>query len=455
MDKLVADVSRKRPAYVPWLVKYLKIWFHGPVYEGVEGEVGESGELRFMGWPVKVDCCLLSEAMFTLGQKLNLTIEHVDGVRSKKGNLFDQARYFVTEKEADVYSGSLLHWQTMKSSQMLDSDAFDFAISSVHAENYEVTALVPKHLIGKNIFNYVSVFEPSVWTWLGISFWLYSFVLGVAKIQNRNFWRSLGKALFLFWQLTLRDGKNLRNLLVLFWTFGVSLVLNEIMQQQLLTQLTTERFAWPQSFAELWRLRRRYRFVGTAQFHLQQAHAPELVGLAQLIQPGASYNNPIAVIARMNEPGTVFLGGSNEVESLKDLFNSQKFAVLDEKYVWSQGALFVRKDFAYHQKTMQLIQRMVEAGFGDLRQRPSRVIPYILRLTNPTLMFDFMTFEDNENLEFDDIKGVFILLAFGSVLALISYLISFKKRGGVEYRLQNRPLASHRKQCFQLRYYKI
>lgn len=70
---------------------------------------------------------------------------------------------------------------------------------------------------------------------------------------------------------------------------------------------------------------------------------------------------------------------------------------------------------------------MTENGLSAmLLTRPSLIIPYILRLTNVNLLREFMALEDNEQIDIDDVKSVFLLLALGCSLAALVHLTSGK-----------------------------
>lgn len=56
MEELFKKLGNKRPDFVPWFTRYLKLWFHGPLYDGVEWGEGGNEVVRYMGWPEEVDC---------------------------------------------------------------------------------------------------------------------------------------------------------------------------------------------------------------------------------------------------------------------------------------------------------------------------------------------------------------------------------------------------------------
>lgn len=82
MDKILGEVGKKRPAVLPFVVRQLRVWFRNPVYDEVEREMGEVGQVRFLQF--NEDPFLsgpLPELLFTAAKYLNLTLEHVDGLQ--------------------------------------------------------------------------------------------------------------------------------------------------------------------------------------------------------------------------------------------------------------------------------------------------------------------------------------------------------------------------------------
>lgn len=123
MDKLMLTMSDRRPNFLPWLVKYFKLWFHGPVYNSEEGEEGEGDVLRlasrvrerytyiffhynsdsFLWQPFAAHSCLVTEFMFKAVKRLNLTLEWVEcringDIESRGTQLFmEEIKYFVED----------------------------------------------------------------------------------------------------------------------------------------------------------------------------------------------------------------------------------------------------------------------------------------------------------------------------------------------------------------------
>lgn len=49
MESVFLETAKVRPEFLTWIVKYGTLWFHQPVYQREEGEVGDGGVLRYFG----------------------------------------------------------------------------------------------------------------------------------------------------------------------------------------------------------------------------------------------------------------------------------------------------------------------------------------------------------------------------------------------------------------------
>lgn len=47
MSDALFSLAKTNPSYLSWIVKYLRVWWHDTIYNGVEGEVGGNGTIRF------------------------------------------------------------------------------------------------------------------------------------------------------------------------------------------------------------------------------------------------------------------------------------------------------------------------------------------------------------------------------------------------------------------------
>lgn len=47
MEEGIFQIARKSPKFLQFIGKYLKLWWHDNIYDGVEGEEGGNGVIRF------------------------------------------------------------------------------------------------------------------------------------------------------------------------------------------------------------------------------------------------------------------------------------------------------------------------------------------------------------------------------------------------------------------------
>lgn len=292
-----------------------------------------------------IDCCFSTEVVYTLAKRLNVTVEYVDGVTDKtNADRNIQARLFANNylnDDADVFEGSMLNWKTMVDKA---GDLLDLAISVPYDENYELTALVPKQPKNTNLFNYMSVLSPSAWLLFAFSYFFYVCLFAFGRKAHSGNKEELFGAFFLFFKTTLRERTENRKPLVWLWIVAVALFLVEILKDQLLTQLTTKSYSYPTTFSELIETADKYTLVGISPKYLRETNLTQIEALFDRII-GIDYTNPTAVMNYMVTGKSVFVGGTAEILSVSKLLldKSDKFASLDEKFIWSQYAFFVSK----------------------------------------------------------------------------------------------------------------
>lgn len=94
---------------------------------------------------------------------------------------------------------------------------------------------------------------------------------------------------------------------------------------------------------------------------------------------------------------------------------------LAKKKTFFLKKMFVKKAFLFFFS----IQSLFEAGLDSLFQRPSVMIPLVLRANDPKLLRDFLSLEEAEEITLDDTKGVFTGVAIGNIFALLIFIIRY------------------------------
>lgn len=72
---------------------------------------------------------------------------------------------------------------------------------------------------------------------------------------------------------------------------------------------------------------------------------------------------------------------------------------------------------------------MTEAGFNVLNKRPSIILPYVVRLINPSLLKSLHQEEEQRQISLDAIKGILSVWCFGLVNSLVVFLVKEKRLG--------------------------
>lgn len=157
MEKVLSDVSAKRPGFLPWLMKYGRTWFHQPYYDGQESNWDDGETIRVLGPNTFSNCCAFTETLFSLADHLNMTLEYVvyDGPPTGGADILlaDAAKYFA-EQEADIVS---------LPSHLVDEELADISqLTPTHYEVHEIAVLVPKQIGGASFNNFLSTMLPEV-----------------------------------------------------------------------------------------------------------------------------------------------------------------------------------------------------------------------------------------------------------------------------------------------------
>lgn len=88
---------------------------------------------------------------------------------------------------------------------------------------------------------------------------------------------------------------------------------------------------------------------------------------------------------------------------------------------------------------------MFEGGFERLVSRPQDVFPLILRLTHPDLTNQLFFYEAITPIAIDDTKGIFVLLALNSIVAVLIAIYQVIKKSRTFRKVSEYSLAKKHK----------
>lgn len=138
-----------------------------------------------------------------------------------------------------------------------------------------------------------------------------------------------------------------------FWSFTVSLVIAELLQSGLLTQMTLQRKTWPTNFAEIYDQRHHFDFICTNCYYFVDIENRELLEIAYHAKK-VTITDPINIAKLVKNGTTIMFAESVEVATFEGLINPDKFAYLDERHLWSQDVFLVRKNFKHRNTVLKV-----------------------------------------------------------------------------------------------------
>lgn len=182
MEQALFQLSKGHPNYIPWVVNYLKMWFHNPVFNGQEMEVGDGEVIRYMAPKSAFHCCFIAESLVTMATKLNATLEFVEWPGHVTKTFLEGAVDYVTNKDADVIDTMSMNRYAAWLSNSNFSEHEILEPTQVFWEMYKIVAVVPKLRVTSGFFKFLALLPLLAWFLLFVSAGVYA---GLTLVRER------------------------------------------------------------------------------------------------------------------------------------------------------------------------------------------------------------------------------------------------------------------------------
>lgn len=143
-----------------------------------------------------------------------------------------------------------------------------------------------------------------------------------------------------------------KKVLAAFWAVLVSFMVVQFIKDELFTKLTTQRFTWPKTVAEL-------AETADIKFYSNQIFYMQTSGVASLekISEKSIYltaENLMTQVGLLRSGQTSFIARSVDVANFRNFLHPEKFAFLEEKYFLTHEVFYVSTKWAHHQRFVQM-----------------------------------------------------------------------------------------------------
>lgn len=198
------DNFNLNPSFIAVLIKYTTLWFHWPVYNGVEPASGGDGVLRYYSTPnPKKTCCTVSKILFLAAKEFNLTLECINPNKKEFQNLTSLEVLLGMVADVDVINLAMEDWFNLVETGSVNftTDLSNFQLTDPIAELHQIVFVLPKRAVNKSPFHFFSVLPLLGWLVIFVFQVIYAF-LGCRQKRRESLW----KAFFRFIQVSLNQG---------------------------------------------------------------------------------------------------------------------------------------------------------------------------------------------------------------------------------------------------------